>query len=104
MPSTPSGSSIPLPQPVSPVPQNATPEPEEDPTVRAGKIKDQGNISFNAKRYGEAIDLYSKAIGLSLFLPFKTKKNEIENCLRKCKNYMALNPRSIRTERHRIWR
>jgi hypothetical protein len=44
------------------------PEPEPDPAAIAAegeKMKEQGNDSFKRGRYGEAIDLYSKAIGAS---------------------------------------
>jgi len=41
------------------------PEPEPDPAAiatEAEKLKEQGNDSFKRGRYGDAIDLYSKAI------------------------------------------
>ena len=44
------------------------PEPEPDPAaiaVEAEKLKEQGNQSFKRARYGEAVDLYTKAIGMS---------------------------------------
>ncbi|KAI0047396.1 protein prenylyltransferase, partial [Auriscalpium vulgare] len=43
------------------------PEPPRDPAeiaAEAEKLKEQGNVSFKAKRYGEAIDLYTNAIEL----------------------------------------
>jgi DnaJ family protein C protein 7 len=42
------------------------PEPEPDPAAiaaEAEKLKEEGNDSFKRGRYGDAIDLYSKAIG-----------------------------------------
>lgn len=44
----------------------AKPETDDQKAHRAEKVKAQGNTSFKAKRYGEAIDLYTKAIGSSL--------------------------------------
>lgn len=44
------------------------PEPKPDPAAiaaEAEKLKEQGNDSFKRGRYGDAIDLYSKAIGPS---------------------------------------
>jgi DnaJ family protein C protein 7 len=44
------------------------PEPEPDPVAivaEAEKLKEQGNQSFKRARYGEAVDLYTKAIGMS---------------------------------------
>jgi hypothetical protein len=46
------------------------PEPEPDPVqiaAEAEKLKEQGNDSFKHKRYGEAIVLYTKAIGTSSY-------------------------------------
>lgn len=43
------------------------PEPEPDPVAivaEAEKLKEQGNQSFKRARYGEAVDLYTKAIDL----------------------------------------
>lgn len=52
--------------PQSPSPMEEDPSPlsvvEEDPVQRAEKVKELGNISFKAARYGEAIDNYTKAI------------------------------------------
>ncbi|KAJ7746729.1 hypothetical protein DFH07DRAFT_962814 [Mycena maculata] len=58
-PSTPVIERTPSPQP--------EPEPEEegDILVRAEKVKEQGNVAFKAKRFGEAIDLYTKAIEMN---------------------------------------
>ncbi|KZV65038.1 hypothetical protein PENSPDRAFT_147355 [Peniophora sp. CONT] len=33
-----------------------------DPEVEGERLKEQGNDAFKAKRYGEAVDLYTKAI------------------------------------------
>ncbi|KAH7915250.1 hypothetical protein BJ138DRAFT_1142032 [Hygrophoropsis aurantiaca] len=42
------------------------PSPAKEPTapLSADSVKEQGNVAFKAKRYGEAIDLYTKAIGM----------------------------------------
>ncbi|PFH45819.1 hypothetical protein AMATHDRAFT_71065 [Amanita thiersii Skay4041] len=40
-------------------------EPEEDRSIKAERVKEQGNVAFKAKYYGEAIDLYTKAIELN---------------------------------------
>ncbi len=40
-------------------------EEEEEKTKRAERIKEEGNVAFKAKKYAEAIDFYSKAIGTS---------------------------------------
>jgi hypothetical protein len=48
------------------------PEPEPDPVqiaAEAEKLKERGNDSFKCGRYGEAIDLYTKAIGTSSASP-----------------------------------
>ncbi|KAH9991103.1 hypothetical protein BJV77DRAFT_553430 [Russula vinacea] len=52
------------PEPAEPEPE---PEPEPDPAAiaaEAEKLKEQGNESFKLGRYGEAVDLYTKAINL----------------------------------------
>ncbi|KAH9057438.1 hypothetical protein EDB87DRAFT_1751756 [Lactarius vividus] len=52
----------------APAPPNSQPIPEPDPVARAAeaeKLKEQGNDSFKLARYGDAIDLYTKAIGAS---------------------------------------
>ncbi|KAJ7272532.1 hypothetical protein B0H12DRAFT_583920 [Mycena haematopus] len=51
----------------TPSPPQAEPEPEEeeDILVRAEKVKEQGNVAFKAKRFGDAVDLYSKAIEMN---------------------------------------
>jgi hypothetical protein len=46
------------------------PEPEPEPDheqirAEAEKLKEQGNDLFKRGRYGEAIDLYTKALGTS---------------------------------------
>ncbi|KAJ7281964.1 protein prenylyltransferase [Mycena rebaudengoi] len=62
-PSTPPADRTPSP---SPPPE---PEPEEDIRVRAEKVKEQGNEAFKAKRFGDAIDLYTKAIEMNPIEP-----------------------------------
>ncbi|KAK2467691.1 hypothetical protein APHAL10511_000285 [Amanita phalloides] len=44
-------------------------EEEEGKTKKAEHIKEEGNVAFKAKRYEEAIDLYTKAIGLNPLEP-----------------------------------
>jgi DnaJ family protein C protein 7 len=39
-------------------------EPQEDDSQKAERIKEEGNVAFKSKRYGEAIDFYTKAIGM----------------------------------------
>jgi hypothetical protein len=60
--------SPPQPQP-QPEPEHVLePEPEPDPAAiaaEAEKLKEQGNESFKRARYDEAVDLYTKAIGMS---------------------------------------
>ena len=41
-------------------------ESPEDPIVAAAQLKDEGNVKFKVKKYGEAIDLYTKAHGESI--------------------------------------
>jgi hypothetical protein len=51
---------------------NPDPQPEPDPAAiaaEADKFKEKGNNSFKRGLYGEAVDLYTKAIGASLLLP-----------------------------------
>ncbi|KAF8638763.1 hypothetical protein AX17_001979 [Amanita inopinata Kibby_2008] len=48
---------------------SASSEEEEDKVTQAGRIKEQGNLAFKAKRYGEAIDLYTKSIELNATEP-----------------------------------
>jgi DnaJ family protein C protein 7 len=60
--------SPPQPQPQSEPEPVLEPEPEPDPAAiaaEAEKLKEQGNESFKRARYGEAVDLYTKAIGMS---------------------------------------
>ncbi|KAJ7623539.1 hypothetical protein FB45DRAFT_108514 [Roridomyces roridus] len=49
----------------TPEPEPEPPEEEGDILGRAEKVKEQGNVAFKAKRYGEAIDLYAKAIEMN---------------------------------------
>ncbi|KAJ7027927.1 hypothetical protein C8F04DRAFT_964716 [Mycena alexandri] len=60
VPSTPSVERTPEPE-QEPEPE----EPEEDILVRAEKVKEQGNVAFKAKRFGDAVDLYTKAIEMN---------------------------------------
>ncbi|KAJ7113663.1 hypothetical protein C8R43DRAFT_1039629 [Mycena crocata] len=56
-PTTPPAEKTPSPPP--------EPEPEEDILIRAEKIKEQGNIAFKAKRFGDAVEFYTKAIEMN---------------------------------------
>ena len=38
-----------------------------DPIAEGERLKEEGNVAFKAKRYGEAVDLYTKAIGEFLY-------------------------------------
>jgi len=52
----------------SPVPTHNIPTPEsEGPS--AEEIKERGNVAFKAKKYTEAIDLYTQAIGILYSAP-----------------------------------
>jgi hypothetical protein len=58
----------PEPEPEPELEREPEPEPEPDPAAiaaEAEKMKGQGNDLFKRRWYGEAIDLYSKAIGVS---------------------------------------
>ncbi|KAJ7230506.1 hypothetical protein GGX14DRAFT_583593 [Mycena pura] len=61
-PSTPQAERTPIP---TPPPEPQPEEEEEDILVRAEKIKQQGNEAFKAKKFGEAVDLYTKAIEMN---------------------------------------
>lgn len=55
--------------PQSPSPSSsdspATPEPPvADPVQLAESLKDKGNVAFRSKKYQDAIEEYSKAIGV----------------------------------------
>ena len=59
----------PKPQPQSESESESEPEPEPEPdpaaiAAEAENLKVQGNESFKRARYGEAVDLYTKAIGM----------------------------------------
>ncbi|KAJ7460673.1 hypothetical protein FB451DRAFT_1096425 [Mycena latifolia] len=56
-PSTPPVEATPEPEP--------EPESEEDILIRAEKVKEQGNVAFKAKRFADAIELYTKAIEMN---------------------------------------
>lgn len=58
----PSASATPTPEPE---PALSLPQEELDPITRAERTKEQGNASFRLKKYAEAIDFYSQAIGTS---------------------------------------
>jgi hypothetical protein len=68
------------PPPPSKTPPELDPEPEEEPAIRAEKIKEQGNVAFKAKRYADAIDLYTKAIGMQLLLYFHPTNLKDNQC------------------------
>lgn len=51
--------------PTSPAEPSSAPEVEAvDPVQLAESLKEKGNTAFRAKRYQEAIEEYSKAIGI----------------------------------------
>lgn len=79
------------------------PEPEPDPVqiaADAEKLKEQGNESFKCGRYGEAIDLYTKAIGLSPPIPPLPLKGELSDMLTgHPKTWSLPNPHTSRTAR-----
>ncbi|EGO22521.1 hypothetical protein SERLADRAFT_440542 [Serpula lacrymans var. lacrymans S7.9] len=57
------GPSSPPPSPLKPaVASPSAPAKPANNTAQAEKRKEEGNVAFKAKRYGEAIDLYTKAI------------------------------------------
>ncbi|KAI0058879.1 protein prenylyltransferase [Artomyces pyxidatus] len=72
---------------------SGTPEPEiVDIPAEAEKLKEQGNQSFKAKRYGEAVDRYTKAIELlptepayltnraAAYMAIKRFRSALEDC------------------------
>jgi hypothetical protein len=50
------------------VPAEAVEEVFADPVEEADRLKERGNAAFKGKRYSEAIDLYTEAIGALLSL------------------------------------
>jgi hypothetical protein len=46
--------------------EDVIPEEEVDPLVAAELAKEEGNTKFKVRKYGEAIDLYTKASSESL--------------------------------------
>ncbi|KAF8194641.1 hypothetical protein BJ912DRAFT_1030944 [Pholiota molesta] len=65
---TASGSATPLPASPTPGDPPSPPAVEQEPEdiiKRAEKVKEQGNVAFKAGKYGEAVDLYTKAIELN---------------------------------------
>ncbi|KAF8316628.1 TPR-like protein [Clavulina sp. PMI_390] len=72
--------------------EEAEPEPEEDPVVVAERYKEEGNVQFKQQRYGNAIDLYTKAHQLndkeptyltnraSSYMALKRYKVALEDC------------------------
>jgi hypothetical protein len=68
--SAPEDPSPPQPQPQPEPEPELGPEPDFEPdpaaiAAEAEKLKEQGNESFKRAKYGEAVDLYTKAIGMS---------------------------------------
>ncbi|PPQ76436.1 hypothetical protein CVT24_013314 [Panaeolus cyanescens] len=74
---TPAASTSASPRAQSPPPDSvveSTPDPEEtgpeeDILTRAEKVKEQGNNAFKAKKYTEAVELYTKAIEMNPLEP-----------------------------------
>jgi hypothetical protein len=60
----------PTPEPPPSAGSSVEPEVQEDLTAKAEGIKEKGNNAFKAKRYGEAIDSYTEAIGTCNILVF----------------------------------
>jgi DnaJ homolog subfamily C member 7 len=56
--------------PAPPEPPKA--ETEEEKLARAERTKEQGNVAFKAKRYGEALDHYSTAVGVYIHPPSRS--------------------------------
>ncbi len=70
LPEGPPDPTSPQPKPQSEAEGEIVPEPEPEPdpaavAAEAERLKEQGNDSFKRGRYGEAVDLYTKAIGMS---------------------------------------
>src|ERR1700734_1983080 len=68
----------PAPDPPKKVPATKPPPPppetDAQKAARADKVKEEGNTAFKARRFEDAIELYTKAIGMSSrpFLPLRT--------------------------------
>ncbi|KAF7370894.1 hypothetical protein MSAN_00723300 [Mycena sanguinolenta] len=88
-----SGPSTPVVEPTpSPPPEEPEPEEEGDILVRAEKVKEQGNVAFKAKRFNEAVDLYSEAIEMNpvepsyltnraaAYMAIKRFRNALDDC------------------------
>lgn len=65
-PVTPATDTLPTSPGADPMDVDAQPVKKEEETLTADQVKEKGNVAFKAGRYGDAIDLYSKAIGVSL--------------------------------------
>ncbi|KAG7098436.1 hypothetical protein E1B28_000388 [Marasmius oreades] len=59
----------PSPAATTPVPEPEPQDAEEDPIKDAEKIKEKGNTAFKAGNYQEAIECYTKAIGMNTSEP-----------------------------------
>src|ERR1700683_971054 len=59
----------PAPDPPKKVPATTPPPPppetDAQKAARADKVKEEGNTAFKARRFEDAIELYTKAIGMS---------------------------------------
>jgi outer membrane biosynthesis protein TonB len=87
----PSSPASPDPSPQPEAQPQPEPEPKPDPAAiaaEAEKLKEQGNESFKRGRYGDAIDLYTKAIGpfvpvilsVIVVVPFPLASKFTETC------------------------
>ncbi|KAF8997607.1 hypothetical protein BDQ17DRAFT_1391869 [Cyathus striatus] len=82
------------------------PQTPEDQVKQADLIKEQGNVAFKAGGYGEAVDLYSKAIDLNLtevsFIcnraAAQTPLKRFRAAIQGCKATLIIAPTVIETE------
>ena len=51
--------------PSTPVPDRSSPPPAIDPIAKAEEMKEKGNVAFREKRFVEAVNYYTQAIGAS---------------------------------------
>lgn len=68
-PVTPATDTLPTSPGADPMDVDAQPVKKEEETLTADQVKEKGNVAFKAGRYGDAIDLYSKAIEMNPLEP-----------------------------------
>jgi tetratricopeptide (TPR) repeat protein len=61
--------------------EKLSPEEQERALAAAQLCKNEGNEKYNLKEYDEAIDLYSKALDLTLPTDYKSKKLVLMTCV-----------------------